>query len=411
MRAGPIKSGRAAAIWVSMGLLAACSARPAPIVEQPMPGLRAAPIDDVADEPRWPRGCEAAVDAALQAHPGPAAAAAALAAAQADARVAVTPAPEIRVQTGLPDPADGGRVGLRMPLPSPGEVTSRNALERARVRLAEADLTLARVELAAAVRLLHLTARRARAAARRASEAAALADTTRDAIEARARAGTLPAVAMAEARLMRAEADAARRTAEAEATRAEAALLRLSGYPPAALACTAAMEGAAGETPGVRIARARAEEAAAQAALDADRRGLALEFVEVAWDAVPEDPDRMLLGFAIRLPSVAIAADPVGARERATRAELQAAERVARDVAEDARVAWQVAVERRDALAADPALAEAEALLAKVSATRGRAPEVLALRKRVIAARAALDAVTFDAEAAAIELRRVRGQE
>ncbi len=400
--------------WIPLtAALLGCAGRPAPVVSAPMPGLRAAPADadDDPDPGRWPRGCEAAVDAALAAHPGPAAAAAALSAARADARVAITPAPELRIQAGLPRPEDGGRVGLRMPLPSPGEYRTRQALDAARVRIAEADLNVARVELAAVVRHLHLTARRARAAARRATEAAELADVTRDAISIQARVGVVPAVALADARLVRAEADAERRRAEAEATRAEAALRRLTGYGAADLPCAPPPDAVADEIPAVRAARARAEEAAAEVELDAARRQLALEWFEVAWDAVPEDPDRMLMGFTIRLPSIALAADPVGAHQRATEAERVAAERVARDAEADARVAWAVAVARHEALRADPALAEAEALQAKVQATRGKAPEVLGLRRRIIRARAALDEAAFEAEAAAIELRRARGIE
>ena len=65
-----------------------------------------------------------------------AAARAALAAARAEARVSITPAPEVRVQAGLPELADGGRVGLRMPWPSPGEAETRGRLHRAQVALA-----------------------------------------------------------------------------------------------------------------------------------------------------------------------------------------------------------------------------------------------------------------------------------
>lgn len=361
-------------------------------------------------EPRWPRGCEAAVERALADHPGPAAAAAALAAAQADARVAITPAPEIRVQAGLPRPEDGGRVGVRIPFPSPGEAAAHDALERARLAAAEADRALVRVELAAAVRHLHLAARRARAAARRTAEAAALADLRRDAAAAQVGAGVLSGVALADARLLRAAVEAERRTAEAEAERAEAALLRLTGHRAADLPCAAPARVEA-EPPTVRAARAGALEAEAEAAIDEHLRGFGLEWVEVAWDAVPEDPDRLLMGFAIRLPSLTLAADPVAAHRHAARAAYAAERRRAADEAADARVAWRLAHARLAALEADPARAEAEALLARLDGARALAPEVLSLRGRLLAARAAEAEARFDAEVAAIELRRVLGVE
>ncbi|MCB9544251.1 MAG: hypothetical protein H6703_17620, partial [Myxococcales bacterium] len=89
--------------------------------------------------------------------------------------------------------------------------------------------------------------------------------------------------------------------------------------------------------------------------------------------------------------------------------ELDALGRAIADEAAAAEDLWRAAAARAARWATDPAIADAEAALAAIAPAHRSAPDVLALHKRLIDARAVAEEAAFDAEAAAIELRRLRG--